>query len=127
MLRAILLLLGIVAFTASQAPNGTSVCDFYSSSATAANGTAAQKAWITQFVVNVFGGNSTVFSGPSVLGVLSAATFNNTRINLVKYFDGTVYSTDGENGQPQAVNWLDDGGVVALENGRFANTNTSNQ
>jgi len=122
-----LLLLALVGYTASQAPNGTSVCDYYSSSLDSANQTNAQSKWITQFVVNVFGGNTTVFAGPSVTGVLAAATYNNTQIHLVKYFDGTLYSTDGKNGQPQAVNWLDDGGIVTLANGRIANTNSSNQ
>ena len=60
-------------------------------------------------------------------GILNAGTYNGSTIRLIRYFDGSLYSTNGINGQPTAVNWLDDGGVVALQGGVYANSNTSNQ
>jgi hypothetical protein len=123
----LVVLLIFIPLVATQAPNGTSFCDYYSGSATASNATNAQITWITRFTVNVFGGNSSVFSGTTVQGVLSAGTYNSKQIRLVKYFDGSLYNTDGVNGLPQAVNWLDDGGQVALADGRLANSQTSNQ
>lgn len=120
-------LLSLFTFANSQAPSGTSVCDYYSANLNPNNVTDAQEKWITQFVTNVFGGNSTVFAGNQVQGILTPATFNGTTIHLIKYFDGSLYVTNGQNGQPGAVDWLDDGGIVALENGNYANSNTSNQ
>src|SRR5579871_4037609 len=117
----------LFAFTNSQAPSGTSVCDYYSARLNPDNFTNAQVKWITQFVTNVFGGNSTVFGGSQVQGILTPATFNGTTIHLIKYFDGFLYVTNSQTGKPGAVNWLDDGGIVALENGMYANSNTSNQ
>jgi hypothetical protein len=127
MFKKTLLLLGYIALASSQAPSGTSVCDYYSASLNFDNKTDAQTQWIHQFVVNVFGGNSSVFSGTTVQGVLSAGTYNSTPIRLTKYFDGTMYSTDGPTGLPTSVNWLDDGGIVTLSEGRIANSQTSNQ
>jgi hypothetical protein len=121
------LLLVFIPFAAAQAPNGTSLCEYYSGSTTASNATDAQYKWITRFTVNVFGGNSSVFSGTTVQGVLSAGTYNSKPVRLVKYFDGSIYNTNGANGLPQAVNWLDDGGQIALAEGRLANSPTSNQ
>ena len=120
-------LLGLFTLANSQAPSGTSVCDYYSAPLNYSNSTDAQVKWITEFVTNVFGGNSTVFGGSPVEGILTPSTFNGTTIHLIKYFDGTLYVTNGKNNQPGAVNWLDDGGIVALESGRYANSNTSNQ
>jgi hypothetical protein len=60
-------------------------------------------------------------------GVLNAGTYNGNPIQLHKYFDGTLYNVDGENGLPTAVNWLDDGGIVTLTEGRISNSQTSNQ
>jgi hypothetical protein len=121
--------LSLLALVGAQAPSGTSSCDYYAKSDNTGNATAtdAQQQWITNFVANVFAGNSTLFSGTSVVGILTASSFNNTPVRLVKYFDGTLYSTDGTTGQPQAVNWLDDGGVVTMSSGRIANSNTTNQ
>ena len=78
-------------------------------------------------MANLFGGNNTVFAGKQVQGILNAATYNGSTIRLIRYFDGSLYSTNGINGQPTAVNWLDDGGVIALQSGVYANSNTSNQ
>ncbi|KAF2663139.1 hypothetical protein BT63DRAFT_380420 [Microthyrium microscopicum] len=119
--------LGLVSLARSDAPSGTTVCDYYSAHYNPANTTDAQMQWIQAFVVNVFGGNSTVFTGTSVAGILTPGTFNGASVKLVKYFDGTLYATDGANGQPGAVNWLDDGGIVALATGNYSNTRTSNQ
>jgi hypothetical protein len=121
------ILLGLIHSAFGQAPNGTTPCDYYSGSAIAGNATDAQLKWIERFTVNLFGGNSSVFTGTTVQGVLSAGTYNGTPIHLVKYFDGSLYNTDGINGLPQAVNWLDDGGQVTLAQGRLANSLTSNQ
>jgi hypothetical protein len=127
MLKPFILLLGLIPFTLAQAQNGTSPCDHYSQSALAANGTDAQIKWVNMFVVNLFGGNSSVFAGTTVQGILSAGTYNGVPMHLAKYFDGSLYNTDGKNGLPQAVNWLDDGGQVTLAQGRLANSPTSNQ
>ena len=123
----LILLGGLFACSHAQAPTGTSVCDHYSNSAQASNATAAQEAWIQEFVANVFGGNSTVFSQTSVQGILTPATFNGSTIHLLKYFDGSLYSTNSQSGSAGAVNWLDDGGIVALQSGQYANSNISNQ
>jgi len=120
-------LLGLFTFANSQAHNGTSVCDYYSAHLNPNNATDAQEKWIKQFVTNVFSGNSTVFAGNEVQGILTPATFNGSTIHLIKYFDGSLYVTNGKNGQPDAVNWLDDGGILALESGHYANSNNSNQ
>jgi len=120
-------LFALFTFANSQAPAGTTLCDYYATRYNPTNGSEAQSKWILQFVTNAFGGNNTVFTGNEVKGILSPATFNGTTVHLIKYFDGSVFSTNGKNGQAVAVNWLDDGGVVALENGQYANTNTSNQ
>ena len=121
--------LGLLALVGAQAPSSSSICDYYANPGSSGNATAAvaQRQWITKFVVNVFAGNSTLFSGTSVAGILTASSYNGTVIRLAKYFDGTLYSTDGTSGQPQAVNWLDDGGVVTMSSGIVANSNTTNQ
>jgi hypothetical protein len=124
-----LFLLGLATLTNSQAPAGTTICDYYSAklSPNTVNTTEAQTAFITQFVCNVFGGNSSVFTGTSVPGALTAGTFNGTEVHLAKYFDGSMYSTQSTTSQPQAVNWMDDGGAVILQQGKISNSNTSNQ
>lgn len=122
-----LLFMSLIGLTSAQAPSGTSICDFYAAKQTTSNGTEGQRIWIESFVANVFGGNSSVFGKISVPGVLSAGTFNGKEIRLAKYFDGTRYSTQSKQGQPQAVNWMDDGGAITLASGRIANSNTSNQ
>ena len=74
------------------------------------------------------GGNtSAVFGTVLVAGILTPGTFNGENITLLKYFDGSVFSTNTQNGQPGAVNWLDGGGVVTLQSGVFANSNSTNQ
>lgn len=122
-----LLLLSLISLTRAQAPSGTSICDFYAAKQTSVNSTEGQRIFIEGFVANVFGGNSSVFQNAQVPGILSAGTYNGKEIRLAKYFDGTRYSTQSKQGQPQAVNWMDDGGAITLASGRIANSNTSNQ
>jgi hypothetical protein len=124
-----LLLLSLLLDTSlAQAPAGTSPCDYYSAIYYPNdNGTISQRQWITQFTINAFGGNNTVFGGASVDGILSQATYNGTTVHLVKYFDGSLYNINANTNNAASVNILDGGGVLALQSGMLANSNTTNQ
>jgi hypothetical protein len=124
MLTLPFLVLGLASVVNSQTPT---ICQTYAAKLGTGNATDLQTSFITQFVANVFGGNSSVFGGTAVPGVLTAGTYNNKTIRLAKYFDGSMYSTNSISGQPQAVNWMDDGGAITLNTGKIANSNTSNQ
>jgi hypothetical protein len=119
--RTIAFATSLISLTAAQ---NISACDYYGG-LISSNATLGQTQFITQFLINLFAGNQSIFNGPDVQGILAPATYNGTSIQLLKYFDGSIYSTN--TGSPAAVNWLDGGGLVALETGKLASTNTSNQ
>jgi hypothetical protein len=109
----------------AQAPDDISVCNYYGAKLNS-DDTVGQKQFITTFVQNLFGGStSSVFSSTGVHGLLTPATYNDTTVSLHKYFDGSLFSTN--TGKADAINWLDDGGLVAIEAGMSSYTNSSNQ
>jgi hypothetical protein len=126
LLRALFLLLALP-FAYSQISAGEdSPCDRNSKSASAGNASEAQTQWITQFTVNTFYGDSSVIGGPIVPGILQSGIYNGTHIDLIKYFNGTLNSTN-VNGSTQALNLLDDEGMQTLATGALSNTNSSHQ
>lgn len=61
-------------------------------------------------------------------GVLAAnATYNGTAVNLQKYFDGSLASTNKGGDAGASVNWLDDGGAAPLKDNKPSLGTNSNQ
>lgn len=65
--------------------------------------------------------------GISVPGILASGTYNDTEVNLLPYFDGTLASSNrgGETGV--SVNFLDGGGAEPLKENKPANDDKSQQ
>jgi len=117
---------GVVA----QRPNGTSICDYYTT-ALLKNNTAANQMTLLTLVVNtaVIGNYTTPNVGITVPGILAPGTFNGTAVNLLPYFDGALLSSNGGGGVGISKNFLDGGGAAPLMMNlpAFANATSSNQ
>jgi hypothetical protein len=96
------------------APANSTICDYYASNAFAGNltsGNVAADQFRAMFeLVNIaFTGNhSETDTGILIPGILNNATVNGTTINLRKYFDGSLLSTN-RGGKAVSVNFLDGG------------------
>jgi len=117
---------GVVA----QRPNGTSICDYYTT-ALLKNNTAKNQMTLLTLVVNtaVIGNYTKPNVGITVPGILAKGNFNGTDVNLLPYFDGDLLSSNGGGAVGVSMNFLDGGGAAPLMMNMpaWANATTSNQ
>ncbi|KAF4633500.1 hypothetical protein G7Y89_g4618 [Cudoniella acicularis] len=127
MLFKILAVAAAITGAFAQRPSNTSICDYYTT-ALLKNNTAANQEKLITFIVNtaVIGNYTTPNIGISVPGILTAGTYNGTRVNLLPYFNGALASTN-RGGVGRSVNFLDGGGAAPLVQNKPANSTSSNQ
>jgi len=101
--------------------------DYYTTALLKDNNATNQYTLLTLLVNTAVIGNYTQPNHNAVPGILNPnATFNGSSVNLAKYFDGALKSTN-DNGQGSAVNFLDGGGAAPLMMNKPANDTTSKQ
>ena len=126
-MRFTLATLALVGTALAQRPNGTSICDYYTTALLKNNTAANQYTLLTLLVNTVVIGNYTQPNvGVAVPGILAKGMYNGTAVDLLPYFDGGLASTNN-NGNPVAQNFLDDGGAAPLMMNMPANGTSSNQ
>ncbi|KAK6510588.1 hypothetical protein TWF506_009691 [Arthrobotrys conoides] len=97
-----------------------SFCDKYTRVLFGDNTGSNQYSFMTRLINTAFIGN---YSGPSsvkIAGILSPGTFNGEDVSLLPYFNGGLASANRgyRPGNRTVINFLDDGGVFALEQGK---------
>ncbi|KAF2669072.1 hypothetical protein BT63DRAFT_413542 [Microthyrium microscopicum] len=119
----------LASLATAQRPTNTSICDYYTPALLKENTAANQKTVLTLLVNTVVIGNYTQPNANiSVAGILAPGTFNNTKVNLLPYFNGNLKSSNRGGMNGTSVNFLDDGGAAPLMNNMPSNGNTtSNQ
>lgn len=112
----------------AQRPNGTSICDYYTTALLKDNTAANQKTLLTLVVNTAVIGNYTKPNvGIHVPGILAPGEFNGTKVNLAGYFNGGFASTNSGGSSGKSVNFLDDGGAAPLLINMPANGTSSRQ
>ncbi|KAF2099944.1 hypothetical protein NA57DRAFT_55876 [Rhizodiscina lignyota] len=105
-----------------------SICDKYTTALLKENNATNQLKLITLVVNTAVIGNYTKPNvGIKVPGILAAAKYNNTDVNLAQYFSGALESTNNGSKSGVSVNFLDDGGATPLQLNKPANGTSSNQ
>lgn len=92
------------------------------------NTPTAQYTLLTLLVNTALIGNYTQPNvGVAVNGILNPGTYNGTNVNLLPYFDGSLLSTNSDDGSSQGVSmsFLDDGGAAPLKMNQPSNGNVS--
>jgi hypothetical protein len=114
-------------FVLAQRPTNVSICDYYTT-ALLMNNTAENQMTILTLVVNtaVIGNYTQPNVGIAVPGILAPGVQDGVPVSLLKYFNGSLMSTN-RNGIASSVNFLDDGGAAPLMMNKPSNTNTSAQ
>lgn len=124
------LLAAAAASTATaQRPANTSICDYYTTALLKENNATNQYTLLTLLVNTAVIGNYTQPNvGVVVPGILNPnGTYNNTKVNLVPYFDGGLASSNEGGNSGVAKNFLDGGGAAPLMKNMPAEDETSNQ
>src|SRR5579871_6699776 len=121
---------GLLASTsvhAQERPSNESICDFYTT-ALLKNNTAENQYTLLTLVVNtaVIGNYTQPNVGIAVPGILAPGMQDGVAVDLLKYFNGSLMSTN-RGGMRASVNFLDDGGAAPLMQNKPANTNSSAQ
>ncbi|CAG8980218.1 hypothetical protein HYALB_00012908 [Hymenoscyphus albidus] len=111
----------------AQRPTNTPICDFYASQIFGNNTATSQRGVMTLILNTAILGN---YTSPNidvpVSGIASVSTYNGTSVNLLKYFDAALYSTnDGLHPYGVAKNFLDDGGAVPIGKSMASNGNVN--
>ncbi|RVD83206.1 uncharacterized protein DFL_007602 [Arthrobotrys flagrans] len=106
-----------------------SFCDKYTGILFGDNTGSNQYSFVTRLINTAFIGN---YSGPSsvkITGILSPGTFNGEEVSLLPYLNGGLASANRgyRPGNRTVINFLDDGGVFALEQGKPSYSQRSNQ
>ncbi|KDN52712.1 hypothetical protein K437DRAFT_162155 [Tilletiaria anomala UBC 951] len=120
------------ALAGAAAVSAESFCDKYSTALFNSTDGAQQLTLLTLVVNSALIGNysnATSANAPvKPTGILTAnGTFNGVNnINLLKYFDGSLLSTN-RNGKAVSLNFLDGGGATPLKQNKAANDTKSNQ
>lgn len=128
MFKALALLAAVAGTAIAQRPNGTSICDYYTTALLKENNATNQYTLLTLVVNTVVIGNYTKPNvGIAVPGILAKGKFNGTDVNLLPYFNGGFNSTNRGGAKGESVNFLDDGGAVPLTLNKPANGTSSNQ
>ncbi|CAO1634875.1 unnamed protein product [Parajaminaea phylloscopi] len=118
-----------VASTGALAQANASVCDKYSMALFNSTNSTVQMQLLTALVNTALIGNLnlTGLGGKNeVSGILNNGTYNGTQVSLIKYFDGSLKSTN-EGGSASAVNFLDGGGAAPLKELKAATDDSSRQ
>jgi hypothetical protein len=122
-----LAILAAIGTVVAQRPEGTSICDYYTTALLKENNATNQYTLLTLLVNTVVIGNYTKPNvGIKVDGILAPGEFNGTKVNLLPYFNGGLASTN-RGDKAVAVNFLDDGGAAPLLLNKPANGTDSNQ
>ncbi|KAF3387420.1 hypothetical protein F1880_001370 [Penicillium rolfsii] len=113
----------------AQRPSNTSICDYYTTALLKENNATNQYTLLTLLVNTAVIGNYTQPNvGVSVPGILNPnGTYNNTKVNLVPYFDGGLASSNEGGSMGVAKNFLDGGGAAPLMKNMPADDMSSNQ
>lgn len=131
MLLEVFAALVVVGTVGAQRPSNISVCDWYTPKIIGEENSAASQQKLMQKITHTFilGNYTTPNVGIAVAGVAAPANVSGHEVNILNYFTGAYYSTNGYNNASTGVakNFLDDGGAVALLADKPADTNTSNQ
>jgi hypothetical protein len=117
----------------AQRPTNASTCDYYATVQFGSNSSTTQFQLIQSIVALAFGGGFNLSNVSSdITGILNPGTFQNTTVDLLPWFNGSVDSTNLNN-QAVGINWLDEGGTDPLYkflSGQTASvvlTNTTNE
>lgn len=115
------------ASAAKRAANAT-ICEHYSTLLLGASNATTQHTLMTLVVNTAVIGNYSSASKSYVPGILATdATYNNVKVDLLQFFDGSLYSTNNGVATPGSTNFLDGGGAAVLKESMPANNVTSNQ
>lgn len=111
----------------AQRPKNTTICDFYTTALLKENNATNQYTLLNLLVNTAIIGNYTKPNvGIKVNGILALGEFNDTKVNLLPYFNGGLASSNRKD-EAVALNFLDDGGAVPLMMNKPANGTDSNQ
>lgn len=112
-------------------PENVTICDYYTPLLLGVENSALSQLKLMQTLTHTFilGNYTTLNVGIAVAGVASPANYSGHEVNILNYFTGAYYSSNGYNNASTGIakNFLDDGGAEALLANKPANTNTSNQ
>ena len=98
----------------AQRPSNASVCDYYAQARYGSNTSTTQHQLIEGIIALAFAGNkATSNASSSLTGIFNPGTFQDTEVDLLQFFDGSIDSTNLNN-QPVGINWLDGGGLDPL-------------
>ena len=121
-------LLALLGIAVAQRPDNTSICDYYTTALLQENNATNQKTLLTLVVNTVVIGNYTTPNvGIKVPGILAEGVYNETKVNLLPFFDGGFASSNDGGSTGVAKNFLDDGGAAPLLLDMPANGTSSNQ
>lgn len=128
MLSKTFILLAAAGSVVAQRPDGTSICDYYTKALLKENNSTNQYTLLTLVVNTAVIGNYTKPNvGIMVPGILTPGKYNNTKVNLLPYFNGGLKSSNRGGDVGVAINFLDDGGAVPLMMNKPANGTESHQ
>jgi hypothetical protein len=112
----------------AQRPSDVSICDYYTGALLKENNATNQMTLVTLVVNTAVIGNYTKPNvGIMVPGILGRGMFNGVEVDLLKYFDGALLSTNDGSSAGVSMNFLDDGGAAPLMLNKPANGTTSAQ
>jgi len=120
-------LAAIAGLASAQRPSNMSICDYYTTALLKENNSTNQYTVLTLIVNTALIGNYSMINvGIPVTGILAPGKYNDTDVNLLPYFDGSLLSTN--RGSAKSLNFLDDGGAAPLmKNMPSAGNKASNQ
>ncbi|KAK6353985.1 hypothetical protein TWF730_008405 [Orbilia blumenaviensis] len=106
-----------------------SICDKYTSILFGDNTGSNQYSFMIRLVNTAFIGNYSGPSSVSITGILSPGSFNGEEVSLLPYFNGGLASANRgyRPGNRTVINFIDDGGVLALAQGKPSYGPRSNQ
>ncbi|KAH8590740.1 hypothetical protein B0O99DRAFT_300270 [Bisporella sp. PMI_857] len=100
----------IVGWSLAQRPDNATVCDYYALARYGESNNVTQAKLIENIVALAYGGPFNLPNvNPELTGIINPGFFDNETVNLKPWFDGTLASSNFNDG-PTAINWLDGGG-----------------
>lgn len=123
-----LFMLAAMPYTMSIRPDDISICDYYANRIFGVSNATTQLKLVTILVNTAIIGNYTQPTKLSVPGILARnATYKDTQVNLLPYFDGSLKSSNTGKEHGVAVNFLDGGGALPLKKSMPSDSNVSHQ